>query len=207
MRRSGCGVAGAFIRMAVVAVGAGLACAASNPHPSCLRSGARADSYHVQFRRRHELIEFDPLPGFFGTGRSDVELAIWAQAGALPTSQTLPKTWSPRWDPQVRDSWLADHFTRGYPTPQSQIRTAEAIAHRNAWELAEYLGYDAPVDQWPRDDEYEYKPHANFSFASNTPDTCVLHIDEMPTSGNFVRADPGNRILIINPTSDVDNPD
>ena len=72
-----------------------------------------------------------------------------APGGSLrPVGQVRSNAWKsvPGRDPIFWES----HMTRGCPSPAPRVERCQAIAQRNARELAEHLGYFDFGDPWPR---------------------------------------------------------
>ena len=149
-----------------------------------------ASGHRVSFAHTiQDEITFDPLRH----PRQDLDkLQYWAlHTGSLPVTQRGPKAWSPRLDPAFAPNWLLNHLSGGLPIQTDLVRTKEAIAARNARELAEHVGYFdfSPEAAWPRDDHYQYGPTA-----AHTSEDTSIHIDRMPS--HFARVDPGVRTLL-----------
>ena len=97
----------------------------------------------------------------------------------MPVSQTKGRGRSPRDDPLLRTRWIEAHASRGYPSPPGHIKTCEAIARRNALELAAHIGKTVVYDhEWPVDDSCRYTPLDDY-----TNDDALIHVDLLPDTG------------------------
>ena len=120
-----------------------------------------------------EVLEFDPLD----RPRLDLDLAHWASTPGLPRSQTVRLESLPRLVARFRRRF-ANHLSKGCPSPPGHIKTCEAIALRNARELAEHLSSRTVPGHWPSDGINEYFPVHN-----HLMDAAEIHIDMLPTTG------------------------
>ena len=95
---------------------------------------------------------------------------------------------------------LSSHFAQGCPSPLGHIRTCEAIALRNARELAEQQGYfdHGSEATWPRDDIFEYGP-SNFWLEGGD-----VYADRL--TGKWAPADIGKR-CVFGESDDEDSDD
>ena len=123
--------------------------------------------------------EFDPL----AVPRRDVDLNRWKRLYGLDKmskSQTQEADNAWKMDPGRPRHAIESHPTRGYPTPESQLKSCQCIAERNARELAEHVGrFDFPGStKWPSYDGTIYLPKR-----SHTSQDTITHVDEFPEIG------------------------
>ena len=83
----------------------------------------------------------------------------------------------------------SSHFAQGCPSPLGHFKTCEAIALRNARELAEsFQHFDFDDDHpWPRDDIFEYGPSTYWLAGAD------VYADRL--TGKWAPADDGKRAV------------
>ena len=136
--------------------------------------------------------QFDPCSV---TPRFDIDVARWSSgAGHWPKSQTLKESNASRAAEGVICGFIDGHLACGCPSPPELIELSEAIALRNAWELAESLGRRV-IDKvaWPKTDKFQLLPRPGHDLIEDDPQ---IHIDEFPTQGCFEAVPIGAHIVL-----------
>ena len=155
-----------------------------------------AQKRHISFSKDdHEEIAFDPMIsiGTDSAPRADLDLTIW-QDRVCPKSQTRKNRYKSSLAELIRPTYMEGHLSGGYPTPRSRIATAEAIARRNALELAIHIAKYSNsgfvfTGLWPCDDQFQYLPHVGYA-----NDDWMIHIDLLPNTGKAGATPAGHRI-------------
>ena len=119
------------------------------------------------------VVEFDPLD----RPRRDLDLSKWVTK-LNPVRQARRRVPSQTVAPQAYQRWLANHLSAGFPSSPDHIAISEAIALRNARELAEHMGhFDFKPGHWPIGSKYRFEP----VLAHKQPNT-EIHIDGLPAT-------------------------
>lgn len=176
--------------MAVVAVST-ISAAVAEQVPACVNE--RRPMVRFRAFNNSDYVHFDPLEV---TPRYDVDVLHWAtRAGQWPTTNVTQSNASKVGNGAIT-GFIVGHLSKGFPSPASHIQLSEAIALRNAKELAEHLGRSGPatIGGWPRFKDIQLLPKpGHHLIESDLP----LHIDDLPIAPQrFASLPIGNHALV-----------